>query len=204
LVSGSYAGDFSAGFKLHYSLKLIVDVGLPRGRGTPVREDSGEKQVRAILMDDKRFRSDRERDPIAELARLIAQADTQEESAPSDNRLRQETVSVDYEETPELPPAPQLAVDLNDDDQSCEHDEHRSDDQACGVDDDLSAAEQQYQDSEFPHDPERRGGEIPHYPVEEEHQDCEALRVRRHRLTLAMAIRLFRHCLTGGASRLLA
>jgi hypothetical protein len=169
-------------------LKLIVDVGLPRGRGTPVREDSGEKQVRAILMDDKRFRSDRERDPIAELARLIAQADTQEESAPSDNRLRQETVSVDYEETPELPPAPQLAVDLNDDDQSCEHDEHRSDDQACGVDDDLSAAEQQYQDSEFPHDPERRGGEIPHYPVEEEHQDCEALRVRRHRLTLAMAI----------------
>jgi hypothetical protein len=188
LVSGSYAGDFSAGFKLHYSLKLIVDVGLPRGRGTPVREDSGEKQVRAIPMDDKRFRSDRERDPIAELARLIAQGDTQEESAPSDNRLRQETVSVDYEETPELPPAPQLAVDLNDDDQSCEHDEHRSDDQACGVDDDLSAAEQQYQDSEFPHDPERRGGEIPHYPVEEEHQDCEALRVRRHRLTLAMAI----------------
>ena len=59
-------------------------------------------------MDDKRFRSDRERDPIAELARLIAQADTQEESAPSDNRLRQETVSVDYEETPSFRPRPSL------------------------------------------------------------------------------------------------
>jgi hypothetical protein len=134
----------------------------------------------------KRTQPDRERDPIAELARLIAHADTYEESAPSDN---QSPIPWDgHDETPELPPAPQLAVDLNDDDQSCEHDEHRSDDQACGVDDDLSAAEQQYQDSEFPHDPERRGGEIPHYPVEEEHQDCEALRVRRHRLTLAMAI----------------
>ena len=134
----------------------------------------------------KRTQPDRERDPIAELARLIAHADTYEESAPSDN---QSPIPWDgHDETPELPPAPQLAVDLNDDDQSCEHDEHRSDDQACGVDDDLSAAEQQYQDSEFSHDPERRGGEIPHYPVEEEHQDCEALRVRRHRLTLAMAI----------------
>ena len=58
-------------------------------------------------------RSDRERDPIAELARLIAQADTHEESAPSDNRFREETVSDGYDETPELPPAPQLAVDLN-------------------------------------------------------------------------------------------
>jgi hypothetical protein len=60
----------------------------------------------------KRFRSDEERDPIAELARLIAQADTHEESAPSDNRFREETVS-GHDETPELPPAPQVAVDLN-------------------------------------------------------------------------------------------
>jgi hypothetical protein len=140
-----------------------------------VREDSGEKQVRAIPMDDKRFRSDRERDPIAELARLIAQGDTQEESAPSDNRLRQETVSVYYEETPELPPALQLAVYLNEDEPASERDDHCSDDQACDVDDDLSAAEQEYQDSE-----------VPHYPVEEEHQDSE--RVRPHGLTLVMAI----------------
>jgi cell division septation protein DedD len=128
-------------------------------------------------MNDKCFRSDRGRDPIAELARLIAQADTHDESVPSDDRSREETVSNGYDEAPELPPAPQLAVDLNDDDQSCEHDEHCPDDQACGVDDDLSAAEQEYHDSEFPHD-----------PVEEEHQDYEVLRVRRHRLTLAIAI----------------
>ena len=57
-------------------------------------------------MDDKRFRSDRERDPIAELARLIAQAHTHEESAPSDDRFREETISDGYDETPELPPAP--------------------------------------------------------------------------------------------------
>ena len=128
-------------------------------------------------MHDKRFRSDRERDPIAELARLIAQADTQEESAPSDNRLRQGTVSVDYEETPELPPALQVAVYLNEDEPASERDDHCSDDQACDVDDDLSAAEQEYQDSE-----------VPHYPVEEEHQDSEVLRVRPHGLTLVMAI----------------
>ena len=63
-------------------------------------------------MDDKRFRSDRERDPTAELARLIAQAHTHEESAPSDDRFREETISDGYDETPELPPAPQLTVDL--------------------------------------------------------------------------------------------
>jgi hypothetical protein len=120
-------------------LKLIIDVGLPRGRGTPVREDSGENQGRAIPMDDKRFRSDRERDPIAELARLIAQADTQEESAPSDNRLRQETVSVDDEETPELPPAPERTVDLNEHEQACERDGQCAYYEAYDVDDRLYA-----------------------------------------------------------------
>jgi hypothetical protein len=34
-------GDFSAAFKLHYSLKLIIGIGLPRGCGTPVRQGSG-------------------------------------------------------------------------------------------------------------------------------------------------------------------
>ena len=127
-------------------------------------------------MASKRFRSDK--DPIAELARLIAQADDAHgESAPAHNRFREETVSGGYDETPELPPAPQLPVDLNEDDQASERDEHCSDDQACDVDDDLSAAEQEYQDSE-----------VPHYPVEEEHQHSEVLRVRRHSLTLVMAI----------------
>jgi SPOR domain len=139
----------------------------------------------------KRSQPDRESDPIAELARLIAHADTHEESAPSDNQFPARILSDGHDETPELPPAPQLAVDLNDDDQSCEHDEHCSEDQARGVDDDLFAAEQEYQDSEFPRDPveeERQDGEIPDYLVEGEHQDYEVSRVRRHRLTLAMAI----------------
>jgi hypothetical protein len=130
----------------------------------------------------KRPRPDRESDPIAELARLIAHADTHEESAPSDNQF-----PASHVETPELPPAPDLAVDLGDDDQSCEHDEHCSEDQACGVDDDLFAAEQEYQDSEFARDPIEEGrqdGEIPDYPVEGEHEGYEVSRVRRHKLTL--------------------
>jgi hypothetical protein len=135
----------------------------------------------------KRSQPDQESDPIAELARLIAHADTHEESAPSDNQFPARILSDGHDETPELPPAPQLAVGLNDDDQSCQPDEHCSDDQVCGVDDDLSAAEQEYQDSEFPCDPveeERQDGEIPDYPVKGEHQDYEVSRVRRHRLTL--------------------
>ena len=45
-------------------------------------------------MDDRRFRTDRGGDPIAELARLIAQADTHDGSVPSDNRSREEPVSI--------------------------------------------------------------------------------------------------------------
>ena len=63
-------------------------------------------------MADEQFRSDRERDPIAELARLIAQADPHGGSAPADNRFRDETASDGYDEPPGLPPAPQLPVDL--------------------------------------------------------------------------------------------
>jgi hypothetical protein len=59
---------------------------------------------------------------------LIAQAHTHEESAPSDDRFREETISDGYDETPELPPAPQLAVDLNEHEQACVRDEHCSDD----------------------------------------------------------------------------
>ncbi len=125
-------------------------------------------------MDDKRFRSNRERDPVAELARLIAQANAHEESAPSDNRFREEIVLDGYDETPELPPAPQLAVDLNEHEQACERDGHCSGVQAHDVDDQLYAAEEEYQDSE-----------VPHYAAEE---DNEVPRVRRHSLTLVMAI----------------
>ena len=85
------------------------------------------------------------------------------ESAPSDNRFREETVSDGYDKTPELPPAPQLAVDLNEYEQACECDEHCSGDQTYDVDDQP-------------------------YPAEEEYQDNEVPRVRRHSLTLVMAI----------------
>src|SRR6202040_2660335 len=78
---------------------------------------------------------------------------------------------------PELPPPLQLAVYLNEDEPASERDEHCSDDQACDVDDDVSTAEQEYQDSE-----------VPHYPVGEEHQDSEVLRVRPHSLTMIVAI----------------
>src|SRR6516164_8300890 len=105
------------------------------------------------------FRSARDRDPLAELARLIAQADTHEESALPDNWSREETVSDGYGEAPELPPTPQLSVDLNDE-QDC------SGVQAHDVDDQLYAAEEEYQDSE-----------VPYYVAEEGHQDSEVPRV---------------------------
>ena len=79
--------------------------------------------------------------------------------------------------SPSFRPRSSLPVDLNEDDPASERDEHCSDDQACDVDDDVSAAEQEYQDSE-----------VPHYPVGEEHQDSEVLRVRRHSLTMVVAI----------------
>jgi SPOR domain len=120
------------------------------------------KQIRANPMDDKRLRSDRERDPAAELARQIAQADTREESAPSDNRSREKAPSHGHDETPELPPAPQLEVDLNEHEQTSECDEYGSGDQAHGVDDQLYSVEE-YQNNEVP-------------------------RVRRRSLTLLMGI----------------
>jgi len=124
-------------------------------------------------MDDKRFRSDRGRDPIAELARLIAQADAHDESVPSNNRSREETVS---DEAPELPPAPQLTVSLYEHEQGCERDEHCHGVQAHDIDDQPYAAEEEYRDSE-----------VPHYAAEE-YEDNEVPRARRRGLTLAMAI----------------
>src|SRR5262249_15785892 len=137
----------------------------------------------------KRSRPDRERDPVAELARLIAHADTHEESAPSDNRFRLETSSEGYEDTPELPPAPQLAADLNEPHQTCERDEHCADDQPQDVADELYAAEGQYQDNETPYyaGHELRDSESPYCPTEEEYQDNEP-GVHRRSLTLVMAI----------------
>jgi hypothetical protein len=112
-------------------------------------------------MVDEHFRSDRAYDPIAELARLIAQSDTHGGSAPAGNRFRDESVSDGYDEPPELPPAPQLPVDRNEHEQAFESDAHRPDDQAYDIGD-LPYAEEAYQN------------EVP--------------RVRRRRLTLLMAM----------------
>ena len=127
-------------------------------------------------MADNKFRSDCERDPIAELARLITQTDPYGKSAPAVHRFQKGTASEGHDEAPGLPPAPQLTVDLNEHEQECEVDEHCSGLQAHDVDDRLDAAEEEYQDSE-----------VPRYVAEEEYQ-TEVPRVRRRGLTLVMAI----------------
>ena len=53
-------------------------------------------------MANNKFRSGRERDPIAELAQLIAEADPYER-APPDNRFRRETASEGRDEAPGVP-----------------------------------------------------------------------------------------------------
>ena len=105
---------------------------------------------------------DRERDPIAELARLITQADPYGESAAADNRFRQETASERHDEPPGLPPAPQLPPDLNAPEQAHELDEYRHDDEAYDVDNPPYASHEDYQ--------------------------TEVPRVRRRSLALVMAI----------------
>jgi hypothetical protein len=110
-------------------------------------------------MADKKFRSDRDRDSIAELARLIGRADPHAESAPADSDLREEIASECDDESPQIPPAPQLPVDLNASEQAYEH---RHGDQACNAVD-------------------------PHCTAREEHQ-IEVPRARRRSLALVMAI----------------
>jgi hypothetical protein len=100
------------------SLACLVIVDAQR------RAPGAETEIRATPMVGKRLRSDRVCDPIAELARLIAQADGHERCRRSDSRSPEETVLDGHGETPELPHAPQLAVDLNVDDQASERDEH--------------------------------------------------------------------------------
>ena len=96
-------------------------------------------------MADNNFRSVRGRDPIAELARLIAQAYPQEESALADNGFREETASNGYDEPPGLPPAAQLPGHLNTPVESYELDERRHDHRAYDADDQPCATDEEYQ-----------------------------------------------------------
>ena len=93
------------------------------------------------------FRSNRGHDPIAELARLIAQAHPHGDGAPADNRFREETATDGYDELPGLPLAPQLSADPNAPDQAYELHEHRHDDKAYQhADDEPYSADDYYED----------------------------------------------------------
>ena len=96
-------------------------------------------------MADNNFRSDRGRDRLAELARLIGQAVPNGESAPANNGFREEGASHGYDEPLQLqlPLAQQLPGNLTAPEQACEPDEHRLDQLA---DDELCAAEDYYED----------------------------------------------------------
>ncbi len=78
-------------------------------------------------MVDKRFRRDREHDPVAELARLIGQADRHARRAPVESGFREEITSDGDDESTGLPPAPQLPSHLDAREQGCWLDEHEID-----------------------------------------------------------------------------
>ena len=113
-------------------------------------------------MANNKYRSDRERDPIAELAQLIAEADPYGERAAPDNRFRRETASEGHDEAPGVPPAPQLPTDARAPEQTHELDEYRHDDESYDADNPLYASHEDYQ--------------------------TEAPRVRRRGLALVMAM----------------
>jgi len=129
----------------------------------------------------KRAQRARERDPLAELSRLIARADTHEESAPADDRCGLEAGPECFNDPTELPPAPQLVVDQNELGPAYEQDGRWPDDIEHSVDD----AEEEYQDI----DPRSIAeGFRETFAIEEQHQDNEVLRARRRSLTLVMAV----------------
>ena len=104
-------------------------------------------------MADHNFRSDRGQDPIAELARLIGQADPHGNSAPADRGWREGTASEGYEEPTGLPPGR-----LNAPEQAHELDQHRHDEKVCDAGDQPWAADEEYQ-NEAPH--RRRRSNLP-------------------------------------------
>lgn len=114
-------------------------------------------------MANERFRSDRERDPIAELARL---ADRQRRGVPAERRFREETTSGGQDKSPELPPAPQLP---------CHWDAHEQD----GLN--------EYRGREEVDDADDQ-----HHVTGQDYQDYrnEVPRRRQSRLTLVMAMAL--------------
>jgi hypothetical protein len=124
----------------------------------------------------KRLQFDRKRDAIAEFARLIAQSNSHEESARFDNRFCKETLSEGYNDALELPPAPRLAVDLDEHEQACDC-EHCSAAQAHEVTNQPCGAEEEYQDSE-----------VPPYAAEGRYEDNALADARQRSLTFVMGM----------------
>jgi hypothetical protein len=119
-------------------------------------------------MADHNFRSDRGQDPIAELARLIGQADPHGNSAPADRGWREGTASEGYEEPTRLPPGR-----LNAPEQAHELDQHRHDEKVCDAGDQPWAADEEYQ-NEAPH--RRRRSNLPLVVTREAGRLTEGLR----------------------------
>ena len=152
-------------FEVYYSFKIISQVDLPR----LMLRGPDANSIPANPMDDEHFPSDRERDPIAELAQLIAQIHSREDRTLSDDGLREGASPDGRAETNELPPAPQLALDLNKFLQAWDRDGHGSDGQEHGADSELRAADEECEDP---------------YANAEDGQDPEVPRVGRRSQTL--------------------
>jgi SPOR domain len=98
-------------------------------------------------MAENNFRSDRGRDPIAELAGLIGQADPHGENAAANDGFREAGASHGCDELPQLPPAHQLPGYPNAPEQAYEPREHRHDDKAYQhADDEPYSADNHYED----------------------------------------------------------
>ena len=98
-------------------------------------------------MAENNSRSDRGRDPIAELARLIGQADPHGENAAANDGFREAGASHGCDEPPQLPPAHQLPGYPNAPEQAYEPHEHRHDDKAYQhADDETYSADDYYED----------------------------------------------------------
>jgi hypothetical protein len=121
-------------------------------------------------MADNNFRSDRARDPLAELARLIGQADLHGKSAPADNGFRKEAASHGYDEPRGLLSAHQVPGYPSAPEQAYEPDEHRHDD----ITYEHAHDERAYADDEL-------------YAADKEYEN-KAPRVRRRSLTFVVAI----------------
>ena len=86
-----------------------------------------------------------EPDPIAELARLIGQADPHGRDAPAENRFHEQTAPDGHDGPPVLPLASQLLAGLNEFEQAHELDEHYRDGRPCDFEEQSCPTGEGYQ-----------------------------------------------------------